>query len=125
MAAFAAQEGMSVTRRDFLKTSAAGLTFAFALAADSRAIMGEAAAADTPLSANVWVTIATDGTISIVSPAAEMGQGTFTTLPAVLADELDADRAKVKPVYPPEWNEQKSGDRGWGSNLHTSACRAN
>src|SRR4051812_20247132 len=96
-----------VNRRAFLKTSAAGLSFAFTLTADPRALIGEAAAADGPLSANIWVTIATDGTISVVSPAAEMGQGTFTTLPAVLADELDADWAKVKPVYPPEWNEKK------------------
>src|SRR5262245_58371051 len=124
MAAFAAQEGMSVTRRHVLKASAAGLSFAFTLAADPRAIIGKAAAADGPLSANIWVTIATDGTISIVSPAAEMGQGTFTTLPAVLADELDADWAKVKPVYPPEWNEKKYGNPGWGGNFNTTASLA-
>jgi isoquinoline 1-oxidoreductase subunit beta len=113
-----------VNRRDFLKTSAAGLSFAFTLAADPRALMSEAAAADGPLAANIWVTIATDGTISIVSPAAELGQGTFTTLPAVLADELDADWAKVKLVYPPEWNEKKYGNPGWGGNFNTTASLA-
>src|SRR5262249_50321766 len=71
-----------------------------------------------------WVTIATDGTIAIVSPAAELGQGTFTTLPAVLADELDADWAKVKPVYPPEWNEKKYGNPGWAGNFNTTASLA-
>ena len=115
---------MNINRRDFLKESAAGLTFALTLSADPRALMGEAAAADGPLSANIWVTIATDGTISVVSPAAEMGQGTFTTLPAVLADELDADWAKVKPVYPPEWNEKKYGNPGWNGNFNTTASLA-
>ncbi len=113
-----------IDRRDFLKETAAGLTFALTLAADPRALVGEAAAADGPLSANIWVTIATDGTISIVSPAAEMGQGTFTALPAVLADELDADWAKVKPVYPPEWNEKKYGNPGWNGNFNTTASLA-
>src|SRR5215510_10442588 len=113
MAGFTVRNGMSVSRRDILKQTAAGLTFALTLQADPRALVGEAAAADGPLSANIWVTIATDGTISIVSPAAELGQGTFTTLPAVLADELDADWAKVKPVYPPEWNEKKYGNPGY------------
>ena len=59
-----------------------------------------------------------------MSPAAELGQGTFTTLPAVLADELDADWAKVKPVYPPEWNEKKYGNPGWGGNFNTTASLA-
>jgi isoquinoline 1-oxidoreductase beta subunit len=124
MAAFTVRKGMSVNRRDVLKQTAAGLTFALTLQADPRALIGEAAAADGPLSANIWVTIATDGTVSIVSPAAELGQGTFTTLPAVLADELDADWARVKPVYPPEWNEKKYGNPGWGGNFNTTASLA-
>src|ERR1700693_3920536 len=90
-------------RREFL-TGAAGLTLVLTVAPD--AFMGEARA-DAPLSPNVWLTIAIDGTITIVSPAAEMGQGTFTTLPAVLAEELDADWAKVKPVVPAELDDKK------------------
>src|SRR5262249_1539078 len=101
-----------LSRRDFLG-AAAGLTLALTATPDPLALAGEGllsdARADGLLSANVGLTIATDGTITIVSPAAEMGQGTFTTLPAVMADEFDADWSKVKPVFPPEWNEKKFG----------------
>ena len=41
-----------------------------------------------------------------------MGQGTFTTLPLILAEELDADWAKVKPVLPPVWDDKKYGNPG-------------
>src|SRR5882762_10534511 len=112
----------SINRRELL-ASAAGLTFALAVAPDPLAFVGEAAA-EAALAPIVWLTIAADGTITIVSPAAELGQGTFTTLPAVLADELDADWAKVKPVYPPEWNEKKYGNPGWGGNFNTTASLA-
>ncbi len=105
-----------LSRRDFLG-AAAGLTLALTVTPDPLAFIGEGlsgeALADGLLSPNVWLTIATDGTITIVSPAAEMGQGTFTTLPAIIADELDADWAKVKPVFPPEWNEKKFGNPGY------------
>ena len=104
-----------LSRRDFL--GAAGLTLAFTALPDPLAMFSEdgggAALAQSALSPNVWITIATDGTITIVSPAAEMGQGTFTTLPAIIADELDADWARVKPVFPPEWNESKFGNPGY------------
>src|SRR5258708_1251346 len=105
-----------LSRRDFLGT-AASLTLALTVTPDPLALVGEGpsgeALADGLLSPNVWLTIATDGSITIVSPAAEMGQGTFTTLPAIIADELDADWAKVKPVFPPEWNEKKFGNPGY------------
>jgi isoquinoline 1-oxidoreductase beta subunit len=105
-----------LSRRDFL-SAAAGLTLALTVTPDPLAILGEdpsgTAKAEAALSPNVWLTISTDGTITIVSPAAEMGQGTFTTLPAVIADELDADWATVKPVFPPEWNERKFGNPGY------------
>src|SRR5262245_54552734 len=110
-----------VNRRDFLKTSAAGLSFAFTLAADPRALIGEAAAADAPLSASAWITIATDGSITIVSPAAEMGQGSFTTLPLIIAEELDADWSKVRPTHPPLWDDKAHGNPAYGGVFQTSA----
>jgi isoquinoline 1-oxidoreductase subunit beta len=110
-----------INRRDLLRTSAAGLSFAFTLAADPRALIAEAVAADAPLSASAWITIATDGTITIVSPAAEMGQGSFTTLPLIIAEELDADWSKVKPVLPPAWDDKAYGNPAYGGTFQTSA----
>jgi isoquinoline 1-oxidoreductase beta subunit len=113
----------NIHRRDFLKKTTAGLTFALTLAADPWLILGEATA-DTPLALNLWVTIATDGTITIVSPPAEMGQGTFTTLAAALADELDADWSKVRLVNPPVWDEKTYGNPEFFNFLHTVASMA-
>ncbi len=114
-------------RRDFL-TSAAGLTLGLMVAPDPLALVGAAQGAAAPTGAavapNVWVSIAPDGIITIVSPAAEMGQGTFTTLPAVLAEELDADWAKVRPVFPPDWNEKKFGNPEYNGVFQTSASFA-
>src|SRR5262249_58238176 len=57
---------------------------------------GEALGATQPTKFNAWVSIAPDNTINIVCPAAEMGQGVYTSLPLILAEELDADWSKVK-----------------------------
>ena len=50
---------------------------------------------------NSWVTIASDGTVAIISPATEMGQGSTTSLPLIIAEELDADWSKVRIVPAP------------------------
>ncbi|HEY2230852.1 MAG TPA: molybdopterin cofactor-binding domain-containing protein [Xanthobacteraceae bacterium] len=111
-----------ISRRDLL-AGAAGLTLALTVAPDRRG-WAAVAPAEAPLALNVWLTITTDGTITIVSPAAELGQGTFTTLPAVLADELDADWSKVRPVFPPAWNEKKYGNPAWNGIFNTTASLA-
>jgi isoquinoline 1-oxidoreductase subunit beta len=111
----------TVNRRNFLKTTA-GLTFALTIAPDALSLVDDAFAdAPTPFSPSVWLTIAPDGVITIVSPAAEMGQGSFTTLPLIIAEELDADWAKVKPVFPSEWDDKTFGNPGYNYTFQTSA----
>jgi isoquinoline 1-oxidoreductase beta subunit len=112
-----------INRRDFLGTTAAGLTLTLTLAADPLRL-GTGALADAPFAPNVWLTISPDGTITVVSPASELGQGTSTTLPAVLADELDADWSKVSFVTPPGWNDAVHGNPGWGHNFNTTSSLA-
>lgn len=50
---------------------------------------------------NAWVTMAIDGTVTIMSPAAEMGQGIVTTLPLLISEDMDADWDKVHIVQTP------------------------
>jgi isoquinoline 1-oxidoreductase subunit beta len=78
---------------------AAGLSFAFAMGHQTNAAAREAGAMSHALSP--WVSISSDGTISIMSAATEMGQGSMTSLPLVLAEELDADWSKVRVVPAP------------------------
>jgi isoquinoline 1-oxidoreductase beta subunit len=112
-------EHLSISRRDFLGRTG-GLTLALTIAPEQFLGLDEARA-DAPLAPNAWLTIAPDGSITIVSPAAEMGQGTFTTIPAIIAEELDADWSKVKPIFPPEWDDKKYGNPEYGSTFQTSA----
>jgi len=108
-----------ISRRDFL-ASTASLTLALTIAPEC--VIGlEEARADAPLAPNAWLTITPDGTVTIVSPAAEMGQGTFTTIPAIIAEELDADWSKVKPIFPPAWDDKKYGNPEYGMAFQTSA----
>jgi len=88
-----------VSRRAFM-VGAAGLTFAV-----SSGLRADAAARTGDVTLSSWVTISTDNTVSIMSPAAEMGQGSLTSLPLILAEELDADWAKVKVVVAPPNDE--------------------
>jgi isoquinoline 1-oxidoreductase beta subunit len=79
-------------RRDFFKVSG-GLAFAFTFPVICEANVAK------PL--NAWVRIAPDGTVTILSTGAEMGQGSMTSLPLILADEMDADWSKVKIEWAP------------------------
>jgi isoquinoline 1-oxidoreductase subunit beta len=83
----------NISRRGFLKGTAA-LTFGFTFSGLTRAQGGVA-------KFNAWVSLAADGTISVMIPSSEMGQGVLTSLPLILAEELDADWSKVTTEYAP------------------------
>src|ERR1700732_3333800 len=65
--------------------------------------------ANAPLHPNVYLAIDTDGTVYIIAHRSEMGSGSKTALPRIVADELDADWARVKIVQAP--GDEKYGDQ--------------
>jgi isoquinoline 1-oxidoreductase beta subunit len=85
-----------ISRRGFMQTAGA-LTFSFSFAGQ----VSKALAQDGAARFNAWVTIAANGTVTVMMPAAEMGQGALTALPLILAEELDADWSKVTTQYAP------------------------
>ncbi len=87
--------GPVLGRREVL-AGFAGLAFSIALPGG----LERAARAAEPFG-TAWVTIATDGTVTIVSPAAEMGQGSRTSLALIIADEMDADWSRVRVEQSP------------------------
>ena len=88
---------IEVSRREFLQASAAtgaGLTIAFFLPSFAQAkLVGSAAVA--PFAPNAFVRIGTDGRVVVIAKHIEMGQGTYTGLATLVAEELDADWSKV------------------------------
>src|ERR1043165_3544324 len=85
-----------ISRRGFLK-AAGVLTFSFTFAGRAT----HALAQEGVTKFNAWVSLAADGTVTVMMPAAEMGQGSLTSLSLILAEELDADWSKVTTQYAP------------------------
>ena len=99
------------TRRDFLGTlfSAGALVFAAGVAP---------AEADPPKTAwnpSVYLGLDIDGSVIVVAHRSEMGTGIRTSLPMVVADELDADWNRVRV-------EQAIGDKKYGTQNTDGSC---
>ena len=110
-----------LSRRSFLITVAAGgggLALGFALAEGCE----PAQAADGAPEVNAWIVIGLDDTVVIRVSRSEMGQGTFTALPMLVAEELECDWSKVRPEYAsPAENLRRH--RVWGD-MATNASRS-
>src|SRR6266403_209891 len=114
------QFDVPVSRRQVM-IGAAGLSFAIALG--GRADAAVLAAERTGQVLSPWVSISTDGTITIMSAATEMGQGSMTSLPLIIAEELDADWSRVK-IVPAPVNEKVYGNPGFGGMQYTAGSNA-
>lgn len=100
-----------LSRRDFLKVSAAvggGLALEFSFPWLARAAQSQAT------EVNAWIVIHPDDRVVIRIARSEMGQGTFTALAQLVAEELDCDWAKVSAEFASP-NEHIRRNRVWGS----------
>lgn len=91
-------------RRQFLKTGSAitgGLMLSFFVPASAKRLGEKAAAAGTMFAPNAYLNITPDNTIKILLAHVEMGQGVWTTLPMLMAEELDCDWEKVTVEHAP------------------------
>jgi isoquinoline 1-oxidoreductase beta subunit len=91
----------SLTRRGFLQSSAltsGGLMLGVALPG----AVSDANAAGMLYTPNAWVHIADDNTITLLSARSEMGQGVYTSMPMLIAEELNVDIRAIKvSIAPP------------------------
>ncbi len=90
-----------LSRRQFVQASAAvggGLLLGVSLGG-----AGPARAAAMMYTPNAWVHIADDNTITLISARSEMGQGVYTSMPMLIAEELNVDFRSVKvAIAPPD-----------------------
>ena len=87
-----------LSRRNFLVAGAAaggGMMIGWAPTAEARVEK------DPPAMPDAYIRIDGQGKVTIVSPMIEMGQGTYTSLPMLVAEELDADMASVSVAISP------------------------
>lgn len=92
------RQATRVTRRGVLALATGGaLVVALQLP-----LSGRSEAEGATLARNGFIRIARDGSVTLIIPQVEMGQGIYTALAMVLAEELDADWASVKVEHAPE-----------------------
>ncbi|MBL4282713.1 xanthine dehydrogenase family protein molybdopterin-binding subunit [Vibrio fluvialis] len=85
-------------RRKFLKLMGgvgAGLTLGFSLPVSNQAQAADMASSAAPFEPNAFVRIGTDNKVTVMIKHIEMGQGTYTGLTTLVAEELDADWAQM------------------------------
>jgi len=92
--------GSGVDRRQFLKTSA-GLVIGFTVAPRAGLSALQAPAAKPLPDPNAFLRIGTDESVTVLLSHSEMGQGIWTTLPMLIAEELGCDWSKVRVEHAP------------------------
>ncbi|MDJ0654042.1 MAG: molybdopterin-dependent oxidoreductase [Xanthomonadales bacterium] len=111
------------SRRLFLKSGAA---VAVALATGGIRLEAYASPSDSDKTREIfagWVEIRPDNSVHILFPSTEMGQGSETGLPQILADELEADWDQVS-IHQLNQDDRRFGNPAFGNVLYTAGSSA-
>jgi isoquinoline 1-oxidoreductase subunit beta len=108
----------NLSRRNFIKISSlsgAALTLGMYLPASAKeAEVVSADAADAlGIELNAWISIDTSGKVTIVNHRAEMGQGSYQTVPQIIAEELEVDLSSIN-IISGIGNEKRYGNQVTG-----------
>lgn len=115
----------STSRRTFLKASAAmgaGLTLAI-FDIDASAQAAKTANAGAEFAPNAFLRIAPDNSVTVIVKHVELGQGTYTGLPMLVADELDAAWSQVRVEGAPA-DAKRYNNLMWGNAQGTGGSTA-
>ena len=114
-----------LTRRQFLKMAGTGLAIAVVSTSDGLRLLSPAQAAEEPVSfhPNAWLKVLPNNTVVVVVSKSEMGQGVYTSLPMIVADELDADWKNVTMESAPAGDAFKDPEFGMQATGGSSSIR--
>src|SRR2546428_10980423 len=104
MVDLAESDGVDLPRRRFLRVSAAvggGLLIGFTAVPSIRDADAAQSIAGPPFTPNAFIRIGSDGQIVLTMPYVEMGQGTYTSIPMLIAEELEVDLKQVRLEHAP------------------------
>lgn len=110
------------SRRRFLQ-GAAGLTLAIYLPAATAAGAGKNAAGAATIEPNAFLRIGEDNSVTVISKHLEMGQGSYTGLATIVAEELDADWSQVRVESAPA-DAKRYNNLSWGPAQGTGGSTA-
>jgi isoquinoline 1-oxidoreductase beta subunit len=97
-------DGADLSRRRFLSVSAAvggGLLIGFAAGPSISPASAAEKGASEPFAPNAFIRIGSDGQVVMIMPYVEMGQGTYTSIPMLIAEELEVDLKQVRLEHAP------------------------
>jgi isoquinoline 1-oxidoreductase subunit beta len=105
-------DGVDLSRRRFLSVSAAvggGLLIGFTTGPSIGAAEAARSVTSPPFTPNAFVRVGSDGQVVMTMPYVEMGQGTYTSIPMLIAEELEVDLKQVRVEHAPP-NEKLYGN---------------
>ncbi len=117
----------NLSRRNFLRVSGlAGTALCLGFYSSAKAKEGRIVSGDAPegeFDMNAWIKIGTDGKVTLTDHRAEMGQGSYQSVPQIIAEELEVNLADVNIVFAPGDPKKYGGQVTGGSSTVSSSYK--